>query len=96
MGAENAKIESAEKVPKRVDTLSATDRGTCIRISAGMVQLQAEIIIHSLLISKISVKHKLAEEKTMNKNFFWHGPVLRNNSYSQSFHQENLSKAKVS
>ncbi len=36
-----------------------------------------------------------AEEKTANKNFCWNGPVLRNNSYAQSFHQQNLSKVKV-
>ena len=36
-----------------------------------------------------------AEETTANKNFCWNGLVLRNNSYAQSFHQQNLSKVKV-
>jgi hypothetical protein len=62
------------------------------------------LVIHALFCisysqsfhHKISGKWKSAEEKTANNNFCWVGPVLGNYSYSQSFHQQNLSKAKVS
>jgi hypothetical protein len=60
------------------------------------------LVIHALFCisysqsfhHKISGKWKSAEEKTANKNFCWHGTVLGNNSYSQSFNQQNLSKVK--
>jgi hypothetical protein len=60
-----------------------------------MVQFYEIILIRSLFIRKISVKQKLAEEKTANKNFCWDGPILGNYSYSQSFYKQNLSKVKV-